>query len=92
MWEIFQMALIQIVIGYACLVSSNLTQAFPKLPKAKETLVLWRKHLILENYSAWESEDDIYSALKQPRHTAARDTVVSAEHAHTAKEHSVRST
>lgn len=29
------MALILIVIGYAYLVSSNLTQAFPKLPKAK---------------------------------------------------------
>lgn len=86
------MALIQILIGYACLVSSNLTQAFPNLPKAKETLVLWRKHLILENYLAWESEDDIYSALKQPRHTAERDTLVSSEHAHTAKEHSVHST
>lgn len=39
MGEIFQTALIQILICYACLASSNLTQAFPKLPKANETLL-----------------------------------------------------
>lgn len=60
MWEIFQMALIQILICYACLASSNLTQTFPKLPQASKSLLLiegntyflitslreWRWHLL----------------------------------------------
>lgn len=86
MWEILQMALIQILICYACLESSNLTQVFPKLPKANETLVHWRKYLFSDNFFAREREDDIYSALKQSEHSP-----IWSEHAHTAKDCSVHS-
>lgn len=48
MREIFQMALIQILICYACLAPSNLTQAFPSCKRQsklfcslKKTLIFW---------------------------------------------------
>lgn len=65
MWELFRMALIQNLICYECLASSNLTQAFPKLPRQPKLLftegntyfllTIWSKRVRMTLILPWSS-------------------------------------